>query len=128
MTGSVTRVKRRLPRKATAEVSAKRCSPARLDQDHAARDRRVEDATAVVLLQLEERTAAQEAVQAASVGIGAALRRLLNDEAIAPEGVGRLVELTVSEVGRLARALPTGSLASGEVAGDGFVAATGGRR
>lgn len=52
---------------------------AALDQDRAARDRRVEEATAEVLLQLEERAAAQEAVQAASVGIGAALRRLLDD-------------------------------------------------
>jgi len=64
-------------------VSAKRCPLARLDQDHGARDRRIEEATAEVLLQVEERMAAQEAVQAASVGIGAALRRLRDDEAIA---------------------------------------------
>jgi len=42
------------------------------------------------------------------------LRRLLNDEGIAAQGVGGLVDLTVSEVRRLARAAPT-------AAGDGQV-------
>ena len=48
-----------------------------LDQDRVARDRRVEEATAQVLLQLEERAAAEEAVQVANTESGAALRRLL---------------------------------------------------
>lgn len=78
-----------------------------LDHNRAERDRRVEDAIAEVLLQLEERTAAQHAVQAANLAIGAGLRRLLEDENIGVEGVGRLVDLTVSEVRRLARTVPS---------------------
>ncbi len=80
-----------------------------LDQDRAARDRRVEEATAQVLLQLQERAAAQEVVQAANAELGAVLRRLLDDEGIAAQGVGSLVELTVTQVRRLARAVPSGA-------------------
>jgi len=80
-----------------------------LDQDRAARDRRVEEATAQVLLQLQERTAAQETVQATNAKIGAVLRRLPDDEGIAAQGVGALVELTVTQVRRLARAVPSGA-------------------
>jgi len=78
-----------------------------LDQDRAARDRRVEEATAQVLLQLQERAAAQEAVQAVNAEIGVVLRRLLDDEGIAAQGVGSLVDLTVTQVRRLARAVPS---------------------
>jgi len=77
-----------------------------LDQDRVARDRRVEEATAQVLLQLQERAAAEQAVQVANTEIGAALRRLLQDEGIAAQGVGALVDLTVGEVRRLTRAVP----------------------
>jgi len=77
-----------------------------LDQDRVARDRRVEEATAQVLLQLEERAAAEQAVQVANTEIGAALRRLLQDEGIAAQGVGALVDLTVTQVRRLTRAVP----------------------
>jgi len=59
-----------------------------LDQDRVARDRRVEEATAQVLLQLQERAAAEQGVQVANAKIGAALRRLLEDEGVAAEGVG----------------------------------------
>ncbi len=79
---------------------------AALDQDRAARDRRVEEATAQVLLQLQERATAEQAVQLANTEIGAALRRLLEDEGIAAQGVGALVDLTVGEVRRLTRAVP----------------------
>jgi len=89
-----------------------------LDQDRVARDRRVEEATAQVLLQLQERTAAEQAVQVANTEIGAALRRLLEDEGIAAQGVGALVDLTVGEVRRLTRAVPA-------AAGEGEVHATG---
>jgi len=92
-----------------------------LDQDRVARDRRVEEATAQVLLQLQERAAAEQAVQVANAQIGVVLRRLLDDEGIAAHGVGGLVDLTVSEVRRLARAVPT-------AAGEGQVHATGLRR
>ena len=77
-----------------------------LDQDRAARDRRVEEVTAQVLLQLQERAAAEQAVQVANTEIGAALRRLLQDEGITAQGVGALVDLTVGEVRRLTRAVP----------------------
>ena len=90
-----------------------------LDQDRVARDRRVEEATAQVLLQLQERAAAEQAVQVANTEIGAALRRLLQDEGIAAQGVGALVDLTVTQVRRLARAVPT-------AAGEGEVQTTGG--
>ncbi len=59
-----------------------------LDQDRVARDRRVEEATAQVLLQLQDRAAAEQAVQVANAQIGAVLRRLLDDEGIAAHGVG----------------------------------------
>ena len=61
-----------------------------LDQDRVAGDRRVEEATAQVLLQLQERAAAEQAVQVANAQIGAVLRRLLKDEGIAAQGVGAL--------------------------------------
>jgi len=102
-----------------------------LDQDRVARDRRVEEATAQVLLQLQERAAAEQAVQVANTESGAALRRLLQDEGIAAEGVGRLVNLTVTQVRRLARAVPTAAAegevqttggASGGSGGDGHLA------
>jgi len=89
-----------------------------LDQDRVARDRRVEEATAQVLLRLQDRAAAEQAVQVANAQIGAVLRRLLDDEGIAAHGVGGLVDLTVGEVRRLARAVPT-------AAGEGQVHATG---
>jgi len=91
---------------AMAKARARRSA---LDQDRAARDRRVEEATAQVLLQLQERAAAQEAVQAVNAEIGAVLRRLLDDEGIAAQGVGSLVELTVTQVRQLARAVPSGA-------------------
>jgi len=94
-----------------------------LDQDRVARDRRVEEATAQVLLQLQERAAAEQAVQVANTEIGAALRRLLQDEGIAAQGVGALVDLTVGEVRRLTRAVPT---AVGRGAGPRDRAAAGG--
>jgi len=81
-----------------------------LDQDRAARDRRVEEVTAQVLLHLEERTAAEEAVHVANAEIGAVLRQLLDDEGISAQGVGSLVDLTVTQVRRLARAVPSGAL------------------
>jgi len=89
-----------------------------LDQDRVARDRRVEEATAQVLLQLEERAAAEQAVQVANTEIGAVLRRLLQDEGITAQGVGALVDLTVGEVRRLTRAVPA-------AVGEGQVHATG---
>jgi len=89
-----------------------------LDQDRAARDRRVEEATAQVLLQLQERAAAEQAVQVANTEIGAVLRRLLQDEGITAQGVGALVDLTVGEVRRLTRAVPA-------AVGEGQVHATG---
>jgi len=60
-----------------------------LDQDRVARDRRVEEATAQVLLQLQERAAAEQAVQVANAQIGAALRRLLQDEGSRRRASGR---------------------------------------
>ncbi len=89
-----------------------------LDQDRVARDRRVEEATAQVLLQLQERAAAEQAVQLANTEIGAVLRRLLQDEGITAQGVGALVDLTVGEVRRLTRAVPA-------AVGEGQVHATG---
>jgi len=100
-----------------AMAKARECRSA-LDQDRVARDRRVEEATAQVLLQLQERAAAEQAVQVANAEIGAVLRRLLQDEGIAAEGVGALVDLTVGEVRLLTRAVPA-------AVGEGQVHATG---
>jgi len=93
-----------------------------LDQDRVARDRRVEEATAQLQLQLQERAAAEEAVQVANTEIGAVLRRLLEDEGIAAQGVGGLVDLTVGEVRRLARAVPA-AVGEGQVHATGAAAA-----
>jgi len=100
-----------------ALAKARECRSA-LDQDRVARDRRVEEATAQVLLQLQERAAAEQAVQVANTEIGAVLRRLLQDEGITAEGVGALVDLTVGEVRLLTRAVPA-------AVGEGQVHATG---
>ena len=74
----------------------------------------MEEATAQVLLQLQERAAAEQGVQVANAKIGAALRRLLEDEGVAAEGVGSLVDLTVRDVRRLARAAPSGAASPAE--------------
>ena len=99
-----------------------------LDQDRAARVRRVDEATAQVLLQLQlqERAAAEQTVQVANAAIGAVLRRLLDDEGIAAQVVGGLVDLTVSEVRRLTRAVPTATGAGQAQTTGGAVGGSGG--
>lgn len=74
-----------------------------LDQDRAARDSRVEQAAADVYVLIEDRSAAEQAVQAANVAIGAVLRRLLEQESLTLDGVAQLCELELTEVRRLAR-------------------------
>ena len=75
-----------------------------LDQDRVARDRRVEEATAQVLLQLQERAAAEQGVQVANAKIAAARGR-------GGRGRGRWVASRpdVRDVRRLARAAPSGA-------------------
>ncbi len=74
-----------------------------LDQDRAARDSRVEQAAADVYVLIEDRSAAEQAVQAANVAIGAVLRRLLEQESLTLDGVAQLCELELAEVRRLTR-------------------------
>ncbi len=79
-----------------------------LDQDRAARDSRVELAAADVYVLIEDRSAAEQAVQAANVAIGAVLRRLLEQESLTLDGVAQLCELELAQVRRLTRT-PTAS-------------------
>jgi cell division septation protein DedD len=74
-----------------------------LDQDRAARDSRVESAAAEVYVLIEDRSAAELAVQAANVAIGAVLRRLFEQESLTLDGVARLCDLELAEVRRLTR-------------------------
>jgi hypothetical protein len=74
-----------------------------LDQDRAARDSRVELAAAEVYVLIENRSAAEQAVQAANVAIGAVLRRLIEQESLTLDGVAQLCELELAEVRRLTR-------------------------
>lgn len=86
---------------ALAKARARRLA---LDEHRADRDRRVEDTTAQILVLLEERAAAEAAVQQANARIATGLRTLLDQEAITVEGVSQLCALTVNEVRRLSRA------------------------
>lgn len=73
-----------------------------LDEDRDARDRRVEDATADVLLKLDERSRTEAALARINEQIGAGLRRLL-DEGVGIDGAAKLAGLGMGEVRRLAR-------------------------
>jgi hypothetical protein len=79
-----------------------------LDQDRAARDSRVESAAADVYVLIEDRSAAEQAVQAANVAISAVLRRLIEQESLILDGVAQLCELELAQVRRLTRT-PTAS-------------------
>ena len=74
-----------------------------LDQDRAARDSRVELAAAEVYVLIEDRSAAEQAMHAANVAVGAVLRRLLEQESLTLEGVAQLCDLELAEVRRLTR-------------------------
>jgi hypothetical protein len=77
-----------------------------LDAERDARDHRVEEATAEALLLLEQRAAAESAMDEASAGLSVVLRRLLTD-GIGADGAASLVGLDVTEVRRLSRTTST---------------------
>jgi hypothetical protein len=74
----------------------------KLDAERDARDRRIEDATADALVELDERAEAEATVARINEQIGTALRRLL-DEGVGLDGVAQLAGLDVSEVRRLTK-------------------------
>jgi len=80
----------------------------RWTRTRATRDSRVELAAAEVYVLIEDRSAAEQAVHAANVAIGAVLRRLLEQESLTQDGVAQLCELELAEVRRLTRT-PTAS-------------------
>ncbi len=75
-----------------------------LDQERDARDRRIEEGAADVLVLLEQRAEAQQLVERANGAIGEALRRMARDEA-SVERIAALCDLDVGEVKRLVRAV-----------------------
>lgn len=79
-----------------------------LDENRDARDRRVEDATADVLVKLDERARTEVALARINEQIGAGLRRLL-DEGVGMDGAAKLVGLGMGEVRRLTRPPPAGA-------------------
>lgn len=75
-----------------------------LDADRDVRDRRIEDATADVLVLVDERTKTEAAVARINEQIGAGLRRLM-DEGVRVEGAAKLGGLATAEVRRLTKPL-----------------------
>ena len=73
-----------------------------LDADRDARDRRIEDATADVLVLMDERVKAEAELARVSEQIGAGLRRLL-DEGVRVDGAAHLASLDTAEVRRLTK-------------------------
>jgi hypothetical protein len=78
-----------------------------LDHDQAARDQRVEAATAEAILALGERDDALGQVRAAQGRVGDALRRIIA-EGIKVDAVAALCDVSVGEVRRLLRAAGAG--------------------
>ncbi len=73
-----------------------------LDKERDARDRRLEDAAADVLVLLEQRAEAHQLVERANSAIGKALRRMTEEDASA-ERIAALCDLDAGEVKRLMR-------------------------
>lgn len=94
-----------------------------LDAERDARDRRVEEATAEVLVLVDARRDAERSLSELDAAIGAALRRLLG-EGIGVRGVAGLVGLEPVEVRRRLRA-STGAQRSAAEAAQGEPASSG---
>jgi hypothetical protein len=73
-----------------------------LDRDRDEQDRKVEEATATVLVALDHREAAQHALDEATAGVGHALTTLTRRD-VSVERAALLVHLSVTEVRRLVR-------------------------
>jgi hypothetical protein len=76
-----------------------------LDRDRDARDRRLEHATAEVLVLLDQRAQAEQRVDAVNAMLGGALRSLLAEGVVA-RVAAQLVCMEVAEVRRLVRPSP----------------------
>lgn len=76
-----------------------------LDKARDEQDERIEEAIASVLVALEVRGEAERALESATSQVGAMLKVLLV-EGVSPERAAALLELDVSEVRRLVRAVP----------------------
>lgn len=70
-------------------------------------DRRIEEATATVLIALEIRAEAEQALEAATGQVGVALRHLIAED-VSADRAAALLELDVVEVRRLARVARAG--------------------
>lgn len=88
-------------RKATALAMARERRRT-LDRERDAQDRKIEEATATVLVALDQRDAAQHALDEASAVAGRALRALTRLD-VSVERMASLVELPLTEVRRLIR-------------------------
>lgn len=85
-----------------AALSVARDRRRALDRDRDEQDRKVEEATATVLVALDHRDAAQHALDEASAAVGRALTTLTRRD-ISVERAALLVDLSVTEVRRLVR-------------------------
>ena len=74
----------------------------KLDRDRAARDNRVKQAVAKVLVLLDERAAAEQAVVAANADLGKALHGLTY-EGLAVGAIAKLCDLDTGDLRRLLR-------------------------
>lgn len=92
---------RTIARKAAALAMARDRRRA-LDRDRDAQDRKVEEATATVLVGLDHRAAAQNALDEASAGVGRMLTALTALD-VSVERAALLVDLPVTEVRRLVK-------------------------
>jgi hypothetical protein len=76
-----------------------------MNRERAARDERIETATAAAMAAIDKRAAAEAAVIVATQELGERLRALLN-EFLSAKGVAQLCDLEVADVRRLTRAAP----------------------
>lgn len=76
-----------------------------LDADRDARDRRLEDAVAQVIVQLEHRAEIEQRLADTNITIGHALHQVLAED-VGLQGVAQLVDLDPAEVRRLTRGRP----------------------
>jgi hypothetical protein len=88
------------PRRAAQQLARER--RLKLDAGREAKDRRIEEATAVALMALDEREEAERAVAAATAEMAQAIRELLADD-LTPEQAADLIGMTPAEVRRLAK-------------------------
>lgn len=98
----------------SAALARARARRRELDRDRDARDRRLEELTAATLVELDALTAAREVTARAERMVGAALRALLEQDAVTVERAAALVDLDPALVRRLLRGADSGPAADAD--------------